>query len=169
LKRAAKIHFDATRPGWVARAGLCGFIDVETTADKTEVTCEMCKRKLRGPKEAKRRGGLVSQRDLFVEVFAELAPRADAPPVLTAPLWSGTCKGAGVGDQRRCGSCVLCEWEREAEKWAFCAAWNVKAREEHPTSAPAWPSLTAALTALAEWEHHDRVGPSEAAERGRDS
>lgn len=165
MSRKPRVHFDATRAGNVARQALCGFIDVDTTNDPTEVTCEVCRRRLRSavPKSNGARGrGYMAESELS-EVLADavraagMAPSAGPPPVMTAPLWEASCRGGIV---RRCGSCVICVWEREAEKWWAVSPWNRKHQARRPAGAPAWPSLTAALLALVDWEHHARQAPS---------
>lgn len=161
------MHLDASEPDQRRRAR-CGwsFVDVET--DISKVTCKVCLEMFRaGRTSAVARCGRqagpssVAGADLSTELAAAfsatLAPTAGPPPRVTPQLWAASCRGA---EHRRCGGCELCAWEREASKWEAVRPWNRTHVERRPESAPRWPSLAAALVALAEWERHDRHGPS---------
>lgn len=164
MTKRRTIHLDATKAGAVLRTAQCGWLDVDTTTDITAVTCGSCRQHLRtGAKPATARSritGTIGSSELNAEllqaVAAVLQPKAGPPPRLTPALWDASC----VRATRRCGSCELCAWEREAERWAFSAPWLKQHRVRRPSGAPAWRSLAAALVALADWEHHDRSGPS---------
>lgn len=165
---ARAVHLDASRPGQPLRTALCGYLGVTTETDLTRVTCTLCRRALAGRAKpgAPRKGstGAPTQAEMAAGLAEALrpmgVPQAGPPPRLTAPMWSSSCKG---GEYRRCGSCALCEWEREAERWA---AKEVSAHNEHgPRVArlprkTVWSSLAEALRALADWESHGRVAPS---------
>lgn len=84
-----------------------------------------------------------------------LTPNAGPPPRLTAPAWASVCRG-----HRRCGTCVVCDWEREAERWSFVAPWRRVLSVGRPDGGARWRGLRAALVALADWERHGRAGPS---------
>lgn len=161
MTRKPRIHFDATSTGNVARQALCGFVAVETTSDKTAVTCTVCRRQM-GEAGSKAKRGPMRERDLqqlLVEAFraAPLAPSAGPPPRLNAPLWEASCRG---GEHRRCGTCVICVWEREAEKYHFASAWRRTHAARRPAGAPAWPSMSAALLDWVDWQGRGRNAPS---------
>jgi len=153
------VHYDASKPGDVGRTGLCGWPFVDTETDLTKVTCKVCRRLKREGKVMPPRRRKAERDATDAELKKVLAPKADPPPRLTAPLWAGSCKG---GEHRKCGECVICDWEREANVWGAreVSAHNREHQLRKPENAPRWPSLAAALVALAEWERHDRVGPS---------
>jgi hypothetical protein len=159
MTRPKRIHSDASKAGDRVRTARCGWIAVDTETDVTKVTCEMCKRALRGEcfkpsKKAKK----VTGGELNAEVakaFARLlAPIAGPPPRLTPGLWASVCR------ERRCGSCVVCDHERDIAQWAHCAPWRKVHVLRRAESAPKWGSLNAALIALAEYEAHERTSPS---------
>lgn len=132
------------------RVGLCGWPWVEVESDITKVTCGTCRRIFGG------RG--VDLNPTLAAAFATtLAPSAGLPPRVTPQLWAGSCRG---GEHRRCGDCPICQWEREANRWAQVEAWNPVVRPRRPEGAPRWASVAAALGDLVEWERHGRVGPS---------
>jgi len=161
----ARIHLDASTPGQPRRA-MCGWIEVDTETDASKVTCKSCLSRIASkralPKTDRVRGAAALsaedvQRQLAEAFRATLAPTASAPPRITVQSWAASCKG---GEHRRCGECEICEWEREAQLWAAVSPWNRQHTLERPEGAPRWSSLSAALVALAEFERHDRHGPS---------
>src|SRR5687768_10204877 len=118
--RKRAVHLSASRAGDVLRKGLCGFFDVDLESDISLVTCREClKRHAKGqdaPKGTRADSkGLADAGELARAVAeagaqpSDLRPCAPAPPIVSAPLWAASCKGA---EHRRCGSCELCEWER---------------------------------------------------------
>jgi hypothetical protein len=165
-KRPTRVHMNNTPAGSEVRMALCGWTAVEVTDDLTLVTCAVCKKRRQQATEERQekrmpRGAALSGRDLLLflqhAAAALLAPMAGPPPRLDPALWASSCRG---GEHRRCGSCELCRWEREAEKWAHQEPWRKRHRVRRPLGMPTWPSLASALIALAEWEHHNRFGPS---------
>jgi hypothetical protein len=94
----------------------------------------------------------------LMEAFkASSLPCASSPPTLNASVWPATCKGG----EQRCHECVLCEWERDAERWSSVSMWNpTTSRIKKPSGAPKWSSLAAALIALCEFERGGRASPS---------
>jgi hypothetical protein len=129
-------------------------------------TCKACRARARAGSalapgtHTARPVGLVASadvvRDLHLALTAEppaLAPCASAPPTLTPALWSTSCKGAQHG---RCRSCLLCDWQSDADRWSFAAPWGQQHGDHAPDGAPRWQSLDAALRALASWEQHGR-------------
>jgi hypothetical protein len=163
----ARIHLDAggRAPGDLRRA-FCGWLDVDVATDVSTVDCKSCMARLASKRTgvATSRGSYVStsnssdvQAALAAAFRATLAPTASAPPRMTAPLWAASCKG---GEHRRCGECDLCVWERDAQLWAAVSPWNRQHALERPADGPRWSSLAAALTALVEFDQHDRCSPS---------
>lgn len=158
-----RMHLVGEKP----HSARCGwaFVDVET--DVSLVTCKVCLSLFREGRTGAARcgrqagpattGGASFVGELVTAFAATLAPTAGPPPRMTPQLWAASCQGA---EHRRCGACELCAWEREASKWDAVSAWNRTHRLARPESAPRWSSLAAALVALAEWERHDRHGPS---------
>lgn len=159
-----KVHLDATKPGNTHSVSACGWPYVDTETDLSKVTCVLCLKTV-AKREAKPEKTLVTRAEMTIglaEAYAQtLAPKADAPPRLTAPLWANTCKG---GEHRRCGDCDICRWEREAERWEYAAPdRHISTPPKRREGAPRWPSLAAALVALADWERHDRHAKSASA------
>jgi hypothetical protein len=162
----ARIHLDATQPGNVLRKAACGWAGVDVENDISKVTCKSCLAFVASKRSAgstpRRAGGQpVSSSDVQAELAAAfratLAPCAPAPPAITPALWASSCKG---GEHRRCGECDLCTWERDAQLWSAVSPWNRRHELARPEGAPRWSSLAAALVAFAEFERHDRCGPS---------
>lgn len=162
----ARIHLDATQAGNVLRKAACGWAGVDVESDVSKVTCKSCLALVafkRSDRSTSRVAGVRTpstsevQAELAAAFRATLAPTAPAPPRMTAALWAGSCKG---GEHRRCGECELCAWEREAQLWSAVAPWNRRHELERSPDAPRWSSLAAALIAFAEFERHDRCGPS---------
>lgn len=98
----------------------------------------------------------------------ETLPKAPPPPYVMGALepvdeddigvpWSSTCRG---GRQGRCGVCPLCEWEKLANRWHQLSPWFPELKPEREENSPRWPSVYAALRALAEHELHGRHAPS---------
>jgi hypothetical protein len=163
VSRQNRIHLDASQPG-MDRTAICGWFAVDTEVDLSKVTCKQCLARSRGETAAKTQRvagptpiGAAEMRTALAQALGNLEPKAGPPPVLTAPLWASTCKSA---EHRRCGSCALCEWEREAERWAAVSPWTEKPAAKKPVGAATWPSLAAAFSALVDFEFHDRHGPS---------
>lgn len=157
-----RVHLDATRPGDPLRAALCGQLGVSTETDMSRVTCRSCLMRVAGKRKAaarRERAPTVAelQQELIDGLRATCAPTAAATPAITPALWISSCKGA---EHRRCGDCELCVWEREAQLWAAVSPWNKRHTVERPEGAPRWPSLTAALVALVEFDRCDRAAPS---------
>jgi len=162
----ARTHLDNTAVGQV-RQSRCGWTAVDTDTDVSRVDCKVCLSLFRegrtGTARCGRQAGSAASHgptfltELAAAFSATLAPTAGPPPRLTPQLWAVSCKGA---EYRRCGDCPLCLWEREAAKWDAVSAWNRTHQLARPEGAPRWSSLAAALVALAEWERHDRHGPS---------
>ncbi len=159
------MHFDATQSSDVLRSSLCGFVGVQTTTDVTRASCRLCLARLRGGSRRAITRSLrdaASLADLAAELHLDLAsaqttaPRASAPPRLTCPTWSSSCKG---GEHRRCGECDLCLWERDAELWYAVAPWNREHRAPVNDNAPRFKTVEQALGALIEHER-SRVAPS---------
>jgi hypothetical protein len=162
----ARIHLDATQPGNVLRKASCGWAGVSVDSDISKVTCKSCLTMVASKRAnvgTSRVSGVHTSKDADVQAElaaafrATLAPCAAAPPRMTAALWASSCKG---GEHRRCGECELCLWEREAQLWSAVSPWNRRHELERPLDAPRWSSLAAALIAFAEFERHDRCGPS---------
>lgn len=155
------VHLDKSTAAARYRSALCGMVAVDTEIDLSRVTCKLCLARNRTgvtePAKRARKGAAQASDD--DDLADMLAPKADAPPRLTGPIWAGSCKG---GEYRRCGNCELCLWEREADKWASpeVSAHNREHRLRRPEGSPRWSGLNAALVALAEHEQHERVGPS---------
>ena len=63
-------------------------------------------------------------------------------------------------DVYRCQQCALCEWEKEAERWHQVSPWIHELLPDRPLDRPIFYSADAAIVAFAEWERHDRWGPS---------
>lgn len=161
MSKPRAVHKDATKVGDVGRTALCGYPIVDTETDISRVTCRLCRKLfVAGATEAKkRRETPVAAGSEDAELKQAMQPKAGPPPRLTAPIWAGSCKG---GEHRRCGMCAICDWEREAKLWGSreVSAHNREHRVRKPENAPRWGSMAAALVALAEWERHDRCGPS---------
>jgi hypothetical protein len=151
-KGTGRVHLEVEKkPEWAFNMGLCGWSDIQASADLTKVTCKSCLRLLR-PKRTKR-----PETPMRVALAPLLAPVAAPPPRLTSSMWRDSCKG---GQHRRCGHCELCAWEREADWCANAAHWMKRHTIERPQGAPRWSSLSAALVAFAEFQVHDRCAPS---------
>ncbi len=162
----ARTHLDASTSGQPLRRARCGWLNVDTETDATLVSCKTClsllAAKRQGPPAGRKSGKSEPARaevaaELASAFAATLAPNAGPPPRLTAALWAASCKGA---EHRKCGACVMCEWERDAEMWNAVSPWNIQLRAAKPEGAPRWPSLAHALVALAEWEAHGRHAKS---------
>lgn len=159
-----RIHVDATKVGDVGRTSLCGYPAVETTHDIVAVTCRVCLARLRTGHDAhplgdRRKavslGALAS--GISGAIVDALRACAGPPPVMTPQLWASSCRGA---EGRRCGSCELCRWEREAGIWHAVEPWNKTHVAMVDEDRPRWPSVDAALVAFAEYERHGRHEPS---------
>lgn len=153
-ERKTRVHLEATKKTSSTFAvAVCGWLDVQATADLSQVTCKACLR-LGRPKRAR-----AAQDDapLSAALTPLLAPTAGPPPRVTSELWRDSCRGA---EHRRCGRCELCEWERVADRMAAQSPWNERPGPRRPPGSPTWPSLKAALLALADFEQHDRFAPS---------
>jgi hypothetical protein len=161
LSSRRKVHLDASTPGSQGRTSACGFTFVDTEIDASKVTCCLCL-DLMAPKAPQPQQPTLTRAGFrAVMVAALMAPKADPPPRLPAPVWASTCKG---GLPRRCGACVLCQWEREVARWEHAAPdRHHQQSSARPEGAPRWSSLGAALIALAEWERHDRNAKSASA------
>lgn len=166
MSRKTRIHLDDSLPGQAMRRGLCGWLakDGSTATDLTQVTCKICLERFRtGTRSESTRAKPGKATDLAREVATELEPlltaKAGPPPRVTPQVWAASCKGAEDG---RCRSehCSLCEWDRWAEVFAFASPWEKRAPVQRPEGSPRWPSLAAALVALAEYERHGRCGAS---------
>jgi hypothetical protein len=146
---------DNTQADAAMRMALCGWPTNETTTHADEVTCKSCIALMRARGTRRIDHSAVQAR--LVEAFrASSLPSASSPPMLNASVWPATCKGG----EQRCHECVLCEWERDVERWSSVSMWNPTNRNKKPAGAPKWASLAAALTALCEWERHGRTAPS---------
>lgn len=86
-------------------------------------------------------------------------PKAPPPPTMTPEIWARSCVKRG----RRCGSCDLCTWEREAELWHQQSEVYQRALRaslpyaEQPTI---FRRVDQALIAYRDWEMHNRWSPS---------
>jgi hypothetical protein len=157
----ARIHFDATRPGDRVRRAMCGWLAVDMDTDVSRVTCKVCLTHFAsGRRDAVERKTKPLEDALRVELAQIMAPKADAPPRLTPALWAASCRG---GEHRRCGDCVVCEYERELAKWEHAAPDRYVEQTVVPLGGrPRWSSLAAAIVQLVEYERHGRAGPSAA-------
>jgi len=66
----------------------------------------------------------------------------------------------GSVDVYRCRQCDVCQWEAEAERWHADRPWVRELQLDRPLERPTFFSVDAAIVAWAEWERHDRWGPS---------
>lgn len=162
MGKKGKVHLDARKAGDPLRMGVCGMMDAETTGDASRVTCKLCLASIRGANR-ERSGGRSTDRsapsaeELPKALEAFLLAKAPAPPRLTVQLWAQSCKG---GQNGRCRSCDLCAWHSIADQMHHIAPYYDAPRSLRPIGRPRWPTLTAALVALAEWLGHEWVGPS---------
>lgn len=137
----------------------CGWLHVQTSTDTSRVTCKVCRRlaeagttrDARAPRKVP--AGLLERLGTALQV--EGVPTAPPPPILDPPSWQSVCKPSEEAPGR-CGKCVLCEYERDLERYAALDPYRVRQRLERDPTAPVFGSLSAALLALAQWRSYDR-------------
>lgn len=150
-------NHNAPGPEFVALCGHRSDNSSDFGETSPDTTCKSCKAVMRALASEARKEREASLPKRIADAFAASSiPCASSPPMLDASVWPATCKGG----ERRCHECVLCEWERDAERWSSVSMWTPTSKVKKPAGAPKWPSLNAAIVALCEWERHGRVAPS---------
>ncbi len=85
---------------------------------------------------------------------AQVVGRAGPPPRLDHPAWKRCC----IGRDRDCGTCVVCVWAAEANRWHDWSPWreNMESKLRPANPRPGYNHIDAAIRAWYEWEINGR-------------
>ena len=85
---------------------------------------------------------------------AQVVGRAGPPPRLDHPAWKRCC----IGRDRDCGTCVICVWVAEANRWHDWSPWRegMESKLKPANPRPGFNHIDAAIRAWYEWELNGR-------------